>query len=106
MKFEEAELLVPVLFAFAVAAIVIFGPRRGRMEPGEKAAAVRFFGTLVPVVVAGVSCSYMDRWLAAQFGFSHWISLAVTLGFAGVIGLLARAVRELIDKRAEVRHGS
>jgi hypothetical protein len=101
LPFELAQLAAPVLFAAVVAALVIFGPRRGRMLPDEKARVLRWLRTWVSVAVAGVASAYMDRWLGAQFGLSYWASFGVMLGIAAVIGLLAQGVRTLIGKRAE-----
>jgi hypothetical protein len=98
---DATQLLTPVIFAIAVAAIVIFGPRRGRMLPDEKARVFRTLRTWVSVAVTGVASVSMERWLGAHFGLSYWASLGVMLGIAAVIGLLGEGVRALMGKRAE-----
>jgi hypothetical protein len=101
---SEGVLLAPAAFAVVIAAIVVFGPRRGRMLPAEKAATYRFFWNLVSVVAIGSVSVYMQRWLTAHFGLSYWASLGVMLGLAIVVGLLAQGVR-LMTNRGEVRDG-
>jgi hypothetical protein len=101
LTFEVAEFVAPVLFAVAVAAIVIFGPRRGRMLPDEKTRAFAIIRSWASVAAIAVASVYMERWLEARFGLSYWPSLGVMLGSAIVIALFVQSVRGLIDKRAE-----
>jgi hypothetical protein len=101
LSLEAAQLLAPVIFVAVIAAIVIFGPRRGRTLPDEKARVFRTLRTWVSVAIIGISSVSMERWLGAHFGLSYWASVGVMLGIAAVIGLLAQGVRTLIGKRAE-----
>jgi hypothetical protein len=101
LSFEAAQLLAPVIFVAVIAAIVIFGPRRGRMLPDEKDRVFRTLRTWVSVAIIGVASVFMERWLGAHFGLSYWATLGAMLGIAAVIGLLAEGVRVLIGKRAE-----
>jgi hypothetical protein len=101
LTFEVAQLAVPVVFVLAVAAIVIFGPRRGRLLPDEKARVFNLLRSFVSIAAVGITSVYFERWLAARFGLSYWASLAVMLACALIVGLLGQAVRAAMNKRAE-----
>jgi hypothetical protein len=98
---EIAQLATPVVFVAIVGALVVFGPRRGRMLPDEKDRVFRLLRTFVSVGATGVASAYMDRWLGTHFGLSYWASFGVMLGIAVVVGLVAEGVRSLIARRSE-----
>jgi hypothetical protein len=99
--FDLVQLAAPVVFVAIIAAIVIFGPRRGRMLPDEKQRVLRLLGTFVSYAIAGVSGTYMERWLGARFGLSWWASFGIMLAILLVVVLLGERVRSLIARRAE-----